>query len=141
MSDVLYSLDMLRLAAATVDFPRLTNPDVTVERRSATCGSRIVIDLVFDADGRVAAFGHQVNACALGQAAATLFARHAVGRSAVEIRVASDSLALWLADGAAAQPDWPEIERLEPARRYPARHGSIRLAFEAATEAMQQVAA
>lgn len=139
MSEPLYTIDILRLAAATGDYPRLAAPDITVERRSVTCGSRIIVDLAFGSDGAVAAFGQQVNACALGQAAATLFARHIVGRSAPEIENARNAVANWLADADAPPPDWPGIEQLAPARRYSARHGSIRLAFDAAAEAMQRV--
>ncbi len=139
MSEPLYSLDILRLAAATADFPRLATPDATVERRSVTCGSRIIVDVMFDAAGLVTAYGHQVNACALGQAAATVFARHAVGRSAAEIAIARDEMGQWLTDGGAPRPAWPDIGLLERARGYSARHGSIRLAFEAASEAMVPV--
>lgn len=105
-----------------------------------TCGSRIIVDVTFDDTGHVTAYGHQINACALGQAAATLFARHAVGRSAAEITTARDELNQWLGDGGVPRPAWPDIGQLERARGYSARHGSIRLAFEAATEAMQQMA-
>lgn len=141
MSEPLYTLDILRLAAATGDWPRLDAPDATVERRSVTCGSRITVDLAFDIDGRVAAYGHQVNACALGQAAATLFARNAVGRSPADIGAAAKAVTLWLADAEALAPDWPGIDALVAARAYPARHSAIRLAFEAAADAVRQVAA
>lgn len=141
MSEPLYTLDILRLAAATGEWPKLEAPDAVSERRSVTCGSRIVVDLAFDAEGRVAAYGHTVNACALGQAAATLFARNAVGRSAVDITAARESLAHWLADADAPPPDWPGIDALERARAYPARHSAIRLPFEAAADAVRQVPA
>lgn len=139
MSEPLYSIDILRLAAATADFPRLATPDATVERRSVTCGSRISVDLMIDNAGQVIAYGHQVKACALGQAAATLFARHVVGLTAADIATAHDELSQWLADGDAPRPLWPDIGLLERARGYSARHGSIRLAFEATADAMQQV--
>jgi hypothetical protein len=32
-------------------------------------------------------------------------------------------------------PDWPQIDLLARARAYPARHGAIRLPFEAVVEA------
>jgi NifU-like protein involved in Fe-S cluster formation len=141
MSEPLYTLDILRLAAASGDFPRLATADATAERRATTCGSRIIVDLAFDAEGRVAAYGHEVRACALGQAAATLFARHAVGKKAAELEAAQDGFARWLVDSEAENPDWPGIEALERARGYPARHGAMRLAFEAAADAATQVPA
>ncbi len=141
MSEPLYTLDILRLAAATGAWPRLDAPDVMVERRSVACGSRITVDLAFDADGRVASYGHAVNACALGQASATLFARNAVGHSPAEIGAVAQALANWLAEADAPLPDWPGIDVLSRARAYPARHSAIKLAFEAAADAIRQVAA
>lgn len=137
MSATLYTIDILRLAAATADYPRLGAPDASAERRSATCGSRITVDLGLDGDGRVVGYGHQVNACALGQASAALFARSVTGRTAVEIVQARDALVVWLAVEDAPLPDWPGIEHLAPARAYPARHSAIRLPFEAAVDAMR----
>ena len=139
MSEALYTLDVLRLAAATADYPRLASPDACAQRRAMICGSTITIDLSFDADGRVMAYGHEVRACALGQAAATIFARAVVGLGAAELTAARDSLALWLANGDAPMPDWPQIGLLARARAYPARHGAIRLPFEAVVEAATTV--
>ena len=141
MSEPLYTLDILRLAAGTGEWPRLDAPDATVERRSVACGSRIAVDLAFDADGRISGYGHMVNACALGQASATLFARNAVGHSPAEIGAAAQALANWLAVADAPLPEWPGIDALARARAYPARHSAIRLAFEAAADAIRQVAA
>lgn len=141
MSPPLYTLDILRLAAATAEAPRLAAPDATAERRSVTCGSRLIVDLKIDDHGRVSAYGHEAHACALGQAAATLVARHAVGRSGAELELASRAVARWLADPDAPSPDWLGIEVLERARSYPARHSAIRLAFEAAADAVGKVAA
>lgn len=141
MSAPLYSLDILRLATESAAFPRLEVPEATVERRAPTCGSRITVDVRFDGDGRVAAFGHEVRACALGQAAAALLARHVVGRSPLELVAVRDTLARWLAEADAPPPDWPGIDQLERARAYPARHGAIRLAFEAAADAAARVTA
>lgn len=141
MSEPLYTLDILRLATESAGSPRLESPTATVERRAPTCGSRITVDVQLDAEGRVIAYGHEVRACALGQAAATLLARHAVGRSPSELAKARDDLARWLAEADALPPDWPQIDQLARARAYPARHGAIRLAFEAAADAAARVTA
>lgn len=136
----LYSIDILRLAAATAETPRLANAQATVEHRSAVCGSRIVVDVETDSDGRVARYGHDVRACALGQAAATLLARNIVGHNAQQIAAARDVLGAYLAGEHAQLPDWDGLDILERARPYPARHPSIRLAFEAAADAVAQAA-
>jgi NifU-like protein involved in Fe-S cluster formation len=139
MSEPLYSLDILRLATESAMFPPLEDATVTAERRAPTCGSRITVDVRLDADGRIAAYGHEVRACALGQAAATLLARHVVGRSPVELAATRDDLSRWLADADAPLPEWPDIDQLSRARSYPARHGAIRLAFEAVADAAASV--
>jgi len=133
MNAPLYNIDILRLAAAAPS-ERLTAPMASVERRSPVCGSRVTIDVDVDDAGRVRALGMLVSACALGQASASLLARHAAGRDAGELAAARDSLTAWLA-GEGDMPDWPEIDVLAPALPYAARHASIRLAFEAAAEA------
>ncbi len=133
----LYTIDVLRLATSLADFPRLSAPDSSVEKRSALCGSRIALDLTFGADGAVSACGFDVRACALGQAAAAVLARGIVGRSAAELGGASAALAAYLCGSRETPGDWPGIAALAPARDYPARHASVRLAFEAAAEAAQ----
>ena len=135
MTAKLYTLDILRLAADPKYAVRLEHPDATVERRSTTCGSSIVVDLSLGGDGRVLAYGHAVRACALGQAAATLVARHAVGRTPDELAAARDAFAAYLAGESINAGDWPGLDVLVPARGYPARHPSLKLAFEAASAA------
>ena len=61
-------------------------------RRSPVCGSRIIVDVTLDADGRVAALGQEVRACALGQASAAVMGAAAIGRSAAELDAARGAL-------------------------------------------------
>lgn len=131
MSTPLYTLDILRLAAESATHPRLSAPDATVERRAPVCGSRIVVDLGLEAGGAIAAFGQAVHACALGQASAALLARSVIGRTVGDVGQVHTALADWLARDGAPPPDWPEIEVMERARSYPARHGAILLPFAA----------
>lgn len=141
MSEPLYSLDVLRLAADTGNAPRLSAPDVTAERRSPVCGSRIFVDVTIDDAGRVSRYGHDVKACALGQASATLLARHVVGRTIADLVTVRDGLAAYFSGDSDAMPDWPDIELLARALPYPARHAAIRLPFEAVVDAVETVPA
>jgi NifU-like protein involved in Fe-S cluster formation len=134
VSEPLYTTDILRLAAAIPHHQRLVAPDASSEKRSPVCGSRVTVDVALGPDGRVAEVGLLVRACALGQASSALLAAHVIGRDAGELAAARDALASWLA-GAGDAPAWPGLLQLERARAYPARHASIRLAFEAAAEA------
>jgi NifU-like protein involved in Fe-S cluster formation len=129
----LYNQQILRLAANT-PATRLAAPMASVEKRSPVCGSRVTVDVDVDSEGRVAAIGMLVRACALGQASATLMAADAVGKSPAELAATRDALAAWLA-GRGPEPDWPGIDIFAPALPHSARHASIRLAFEAVAEA------
>lgn len=137
MSGPLYNRDILALAVATSE--HLPNPGARYHAtaRAPLCGSRILLDLDADDLGRVTCIGMHVEACALGQAAATLLARHVKGRNRDEIRGARDSIAGWFG-GTGAVPDWPGFELLAPARDYPARQGAILLPFDAAILALEK---
>ena len=141
MSTTLYSRDILRLAASIPHLGRLEGPQASVERTSPLCGSRVTVDVSVDGEGRVAAVGQEVRACALGQASAALMAAHVVGRGHEEIAAARDALAGFLSGARADSGDWPGLGVFAEARRFSARHGSILLAFEAAAEAARRAAA
>ena len=131
MAAPLYNAEILRLATEIAAQERLTS----VEKRSPVCGSRVTVDVRLGEDGRVAAIGQLVRACALGQASAALMARHAGGRSLVELETARDALTQFLAGERDDPGDWPGLQIFAPAVPHKARHASIRLAFEAVAEA------
>jgi NifU-like protein involved in Fe-S cluster formation len=131
----LYNRDILRLAASIPHLGHLDSPQASVEKSSPVCGSRVVVDLVLDGEGRVTALGQDVKACALGQASAALLGAHAEGRTREELEEARDSLAAFLRCERDDPGDWPGLAVFAEARRFPARHPSILLAFEAAAEA------
>lgn len=134
----LYSTRILGLAADIPHHGRLSAPDATVKKRSPLCGSAVTVDISV-ADGRVADFGQDVKACALGQAAAAVTGAAIVGCTRDQVRAARDALRAMLKDGGPV-PDAPfdGFEVLEPARDYKNRHASILLSIEAADEAMEQ---
>lgn len=137
MSAALYNSTILRLATSIPHQTRLGAPMATAERRSPICGSRITIDVTLDREGRIATLGQEVRACALGQASAALMGEHAIGRDAGELAAARDALAAFLAGERDDPGGWPGLEIFAPARPHSARHASIRLAFEAVTEAAE----
>jgi NifU-like protein involved in Fe-S cluster formation len=135
VSSALYNRDILRLATSIPHLGRLDGAQASVERRAPVCGSRVTIDLVLNAAGRVAALGQEVKACALGQASAALMGAHAIGRSATELASARDALADFLGGKRDDPGDWPGIGALAVALGYSARHGAILLPFEGVAEA------
>jgi NifU-like protein involved in Fe-S cluster formation len=135
MTTALYNRDILRLAASVPHRQRLERPQASVERRSPLCGSRVTVDVALDADGRLAALGQEVRACALGQASAALMGRHALGRDEAELSAARDALAAFLKGERDDPGDWPGLDIFREARPFTARHPSILLAFEAVAAA------
>ncbi len=87
----LYSDRILELAASIPNTARLEAPDATVRKRSPLCGSTVTVDVKVR-DGRVAEYGQDVKACALGQAAASVVGANVVGRTRPEIEAARDAL-------------------------------------------------
>ncbi len=140
MSEALYNTRILALAAASAGLERLAAPQASVMRVSPVCGSKVTADITLDAEGRVAAHGWQVRACALGQSATTLVADTITGKTASDLGIARAALADWLAGTDDTPPDWPGLEIFAPARPHRARHGSILLAFDAAHAAAVEAA-
>ena len=137
MTRALYNRDILRLAASIPHLARLERPQASVEKRSPVCGSRVAVDVVLDDEGRVAALGQEVKACALGQASASLMGANAIGRHADELEEARDALAAFLAGRRDDPGGWPGLDIFRPARPYAARHPAILLAFEAVADAVK----
>jgi NifU-like protein involved in Fe-S cluster formation len=140
MNAPLYNTAILKLAATIPHHARLADAQGTSEKRSPVCGSRVTVDVILDADGRIAALGQEVRACALGQASASLMGAAAIGRTRADLESARDALAEFLAGTRDDPGDWPGLDIFLPARPHSARHPSIRLAFEAVTEAAARAA-
>lgn len=131
----LYTPEILNAAVSLAAYPFDAESPFVGEARSRSCGSVIAVSLCLDAEGRIEKPGIRPHACAVGQAAASMFAACATGRSRADIADARTAIADWLA-GQGPQPDWPGLSLLEPARAYPARHPAILLAWDAALAAI-----
>ena len=137
----LYSKKILSLASDIPHAERLSNPDASSMKRSPLCGSTITIDIKVD-QGRIAEFGQDVKACALGQASAAVLGANAIGLDLREAKQVRENLRAMLKEG--AKPPSGKFEKLkllEPARDYKNRHASIMLAFDATVEALESVCA
>ena len=140
MSEPLYNTAILRLAAAIPHQTRLAAPQATSRKVSPICGSRVTADVGLDGEGRVALFGQEVRACALGQASASILGAGVLGRSAAELRAAHAALTAFLKGDGDVPDGWPDLEIFRPAQAYKARHPSILLAFDAAASAAEDAA-
>ncbi|GJD49965.1 hypothetical protein OPKNFCMD_2701 [Methylobacterium crusticola] len=141
MLDDIYNSRILALAAEIPRLGRLPAPEASASKHSKLCGSTVTVDLVTQGD-TVTDFAHDVKACALGQAAASLMARHVVGATASELRELRDAVRRMLKEGGPApEGPWAAFAVLEPVRDYKARHASTLLTFDAVVDALDQIAA
>jgi len=131
-----------RVLARAKDIPRsgrLENAQASVTMVSPLCGSQVTVDLCLR-DGRVSDYAQKVRACTLGAAAASIVGEHVVGRPADELRELRDTMRRMLKDdGPTPGGEWQELALLLPARDLISRHGSIMLAFDAVSEALDEI--
>ncbi|HEV2554666.1 MAG TPA: iron-sulfur cluster assembly scaffold protein [Bosea sp. (in: a-proteobacteria)] len=138
LSDV-YNKRILELAANIPLLDRLPQPDATAKAHSRLCGSTVTVDLTMEGDV-VTGFGHEVKACALGQASSSIMARHVVGSTADELRRVREQARAILKDQAEPpEGKWADLSVLVPVRDYKARHASTLLTFDAVVEAIGQI--
>ncbi|MEM8787914.1 MAG: iron-sulfur cluster assembly scaffold protein [Pseudomonadota bacterium] len=134
----LYSQRILALSADIPHHERLDAPQATAKKRSPLCGSTVTVDLSLK-NGRIAAFGQDVKACALGQAAAAVAGAALIGRDRDTVQAARDQLyAMLKSDGPVPAPPFEGFDVLLPAREYKNRHASIMLCLEATLDAFDK---
>ena len=131
----LYTPDLLALAVQLAQYPFDPSLPLTGDARSRTCGSSVEIGMSLDPDGRIKMIGMRVSACAIGQAAAAIFASAAAGQTQASVAAILSEIELWLA-GNGDLPDWPGIAALIPARDHAGRHGAILLPWRASAAAL-----
>ena len=129
----LYTPEVLALATGLAEYGWDDALPFQGAARSRSCGSAITLGLATDADGRISDVAIRSQACAIGQAAAAIFADGARGRDAADIRAAHAALSSWLSDSG-EMPDWPGLAVIARAQEYPGRHAAILLAWQAASE-------
>ena len=130
----LYSPELLALAVRLANYPLSDELPLVGEARSRTCGSAVTCGVSLS--GRaIDQIGVRVSACAVGQAAAAIFAANARGCSEHDLTRAESQIAAWL-DAVGALPEWPGIEQIAAAIPFPARHAAILLPWNAATRAL-----
>jgi NifU-like protein involved in Fe-S cluster formation len=133
-SAALYTPEVLARAVELSAYPLAADLPLRGAARSQSCGSSLELGLAVDGVGRIERLGLRSHACAIGQAAAAIFAAAAPGRDRAGIAAAERALSAWLAGG--ELPDWPGLEQLARARDYPGRHGALLLPWRAALDAL-----
>lgn len=132
----LYNTDILTLSAA-LENAELASPDGTARKVSKLCGSWLEIDLKIDGN-KVSDCALRVQACALGQASAAILKEAIIGASLSDLRNARDGLrAMLKGEGGVPSGRFGKLALLAGVAKYPARHTSTLLAFDAAVAAFE----
>jgi NifU-like protein involved in Fe-S cluster formation len=142
MIGAIYTDKILEAAGSIPAAKRLAAPDATAKKVSRVCGSEVEVDLKLK-DGKVAEFGMEARACALGQAAASIVARNIVGAGVAELyRLRDEMRAMLKENGPPPSGErWKDLAALEVVRDYPQRHASTMLVFEAIAACLDAIAA
>ncbi|WBU61443.1 iron-sulfur cluster assembly scaffold protein [Paracoccus albus] len=134
----LYSKRILALAADIPHLGKIEDAQGSAMKRSPQCGSTVTAHVRLQ-DGRIAGFGQEVRACALGQASAGVLGQGVMGATREEIAKGAEQLRAMLKEaGPVPDAPWDGLEVLIPAREYPNRHASILLSWHAALDAIDQ---
>lgn len=139
--DDIYNSKILEFAGNIERVGQLADADAEAAKHSRLCGSKLKVYLKMQ-DGVVSDFAHELRACALGQASASIMARHIIGASAAELRKAqADMLAMLKEGGEGPEGRFIDMRALKPVKDYPARHGSTMLTFDAVCDCLDQIEA
>ncbi|MBA4783029.1 MAG: iron-sulfur cluster assembly scaffold protein [Rhizobiales bacterium] len=141
MIDDVYNAKILEFAGNIARTGRLAAPMATAKAHSKLCGSTVIVDLEVK-DGIVTDFAHDVKACALGQAAASIMARLVVGSTTAELKALRTNVRSMLKEnGEPPGGRFEDFKYLIPVRDYKARHASTLLTFDAVVDAIEQIEA
>ena len=135
----IYNSKIIELAASIPKAARLAAADGSATAHSKLCGSTITVDLKLS-DGKVSEFGQQVKACLLGQSAASVMGREAVGSTPQELREVGARMRAMLKQGGEPPTGrWADLAVLQPVKDHKARHASTLLVFEAVERALGEI--
>jgi nitrogen fixation NifU-like protein len=139
MSDAIYQRELLRLAADATGAGRLDKPDVTIVHDNPLCGDRCTVDIRFTPDGKIAELRHDVRACILVQASASILGDKSAGADAADVAKLARDVRAMLKDGAEAPPPpFADYETFKPAAQYKNRHTCVLLPIEAILKAFAE---
>lgn len=135
--DEIYTATVLGLCANISRLGRLENPDGTATKHSKLCGATITADVKLRGD-TITDYAHELEADALGKAAASYLAQHIIGKTVDEVQALRDTMrAMLKQNGTLPQGAWAGLSLFETMRDYPARQDSVLLPFETVVAAVE----
>ncbi|MBO6827530.1 MAG: iron-sulfur cluster assembly scaffold protein [Sneathiella sp.] len=133
----LYNKQILGFAASISRVGRLANPDGSATAHSRLCGSRITVDINLN-NNIITDYAHELRACAIGQAAASVIAEVVVGLTIQEVDDGAKVLNAILQDKILPPSGtWAKLEAFLPVSDFRNRHGSALLPFQALKRAIE----
>ena len=137
--DDIYNTKILEFAASISAIGRLDAPDASAKAHSKLCGSTVTVDVSLE-QGVVTGFAQDVKACALGQAAGSIVAKHIIGATPDEVRGARAQMFRMLKEnGDVPSGRFADLKYLQPVRDYKARHASTLLTLDALVDCFDQL--
>jgi len=134
----LYNKQILGFAASISRVGRLANPGASVTAHSRLCGSRITVDINLN-DNVITDYAHELRACAISQAVASVIAEVVVGLTKEEINDGMKILNAILQDKTLPPLGiWAKLEAFLPVADFHNRHGSALLPFQALQSAIAE---
>lgn len=137
MSDLPYTLDVLRLAAEASGAGRLPQPCSSHTEKNPVCGDRTTVDLRLAGD-RITAVAHDTKACVLTQASASILGAALTGHSASELAQLRQEVEAMLKGSPAPGGAFGRYAHLAEVARHPARHRCVLLPIDAALKAASE---
>ncbi|WP_375616643.1 MULTISPECIES: iron-sulfur cluster assembly scaffold protein [unclassified Bartonella] len=139
MIDNIYNDKIIEYAAHISKIGRLNNPDATSRKHTHLCGSTIIVDLKVKND-IITDFAHEIHACLLGQASASLLASHIIGKTTQDLKMLREIIYQMLTqDGPSPQAPFEDFSCLQPIKDYKVRHAATLLPFEATIDCIQKI--
>ena len=136
MSDPLYAKDLLRLAASATGAGRLEIFDTEGSAHNPACGDRVAVTLRLDDGRRIVEIGHEISACVLAQASASLLGAHLEGADATTVQRLRVEVGAMLREGDAPAPPFSGYSALRGAAPYRNRHACVLLPIDAVLDAL-----
>ena len=134
-SAAVYSRQLVERSFEVEKPQRLSAPDLTARSVSVICGSTVEVDLNVS-DGKVTAFGFEVEACALTKTVVAVMRRAILGKTREEIARAGEGLRRLLSGAESTfAADWVDLSLLAPVADFKARHNAVLLPFVAVEKA------
>jgi NifU-like protein involved in Fe-S cluster formation len=149
MLDDLYTKRLLELAQNIARVGTLAHPTHIATAHNKLCGSTIFVQLCMHA-GKVSDYAQDVQACALGKAAASLLGGQIIGKTPAQIFALHDAMVAMLKSQEYALQGgqnlqvwqdlqvWDGFNLFEVVRSYPERMNSVLLPFQAVCAALEE---